>query len=709
MSAYSPIQRLDYDILWCIIQINADMFNYDGALETTLATSRVCRNWRNFMLSTDSIWAHLVDLDHRLWRTAEGSTELIRRSGTALLWMKLHYYMYRPHDRIVHVPNILGKHLDQVQRLEVSLTCKYGDQWSLVYVPAVDFESFSITLEHESYRSNIAIPIHSSLFGGSVPLLRELRFRGHRSDFTIPPSSWLQQLRSLDLRVGLTVSEMLGILRSTINVDNLRLHDMLANDHANSTLSLVSLPKLAHLDMHFHVEGITAGAVLLDHICIPPTCSLNFSIRWMYHTEIDQESTFAAIIRLISTPARASFTHHAPQNLGLTITQRHFTFETTTHSDGPAFRFSMELAPPHVFPKHALPILLSEFSLPYFSKVTSLRIGISGVHQPVPEIATFMACLPSVNTIKTDKWSLRHLIRTPANLNMVDTEPKIAFPTLQILDIRSLLFSRAEKFRFDNYPEPVSKFVMTRIAHGHAISVVDFTEHALNALPHLEFMRKAVGLKSGDDIELRGGLCISREWDDGEDEPTSSHSDASALCALAALSTGTTPRRIHPHRSMRADGPMQPLAAARGKAADGRRVAVTVRRAPPPDRYASSASGPAEQRAALPGVSHMEQHLTHRCVAVLLLIETTTDPPEPVRHPYYRRRAADALSATRGRCICFCAASDTVHRALPPCNGGGDTDTIRALRPAAPFSDPCPFPARYAVLPHPSARTLGRF
>ncbi len=38
----SPIQRLDFDLLWYIVSMNADMFNDKRALETTLATSRVC-------------------------------------------------------------------------------------------------------------------------------------------------------------------------------------------------------------------------------------------------------------------------------------------------------------------------------------------------------------------------------------------------------------------------------------------------------------------------------------------------------------------------------------------------------------------------------------------------------------------------------------------------------------------------------------------
>ena len=98
----SPIQRLDLDILWCIIKMNADMFNDPRALNTTLATSLVCREWHSFMLNTTSIWAHLIDLDHWIWRRVKGSHEMIRRTGTAFLWVK---------SRRLVVSDIIFRHL----------------------------------------------------------------------------------------------------------------------------------------------------------------------------------------------------------------------------------------------------------------------------------------------------------------------------------------------------------------------------------------------------------------------------------------------------------------------------------------------------------------------------------------------------------------------------------------------------------------------
>ncbi len=52
----SPIQRLDLDVLWHIFNINANIFDDDEALETTLDTSYVCHEWRSLLLNSTSIW-----------------------------------------------------------------------------------------------------------------------------------------------------------------------------------------------------------------------------------------------------------------------------------------------------------------------------------------------------------------------------------------------------------------------------------------------------------------------------------------------------------------------------------------------------------------------------------------------------------------------------------------------------------------------------
>ncbi|KJA19420.1 hypothetical protein HYPSUDRAFT_44331 [Hypholoma sublateritium FD-334 SS-4] len=484
----APVQRLNFDILWEIIMINADMFNNRRVLETTLATSQVCRSWRRFMLNTPSIWAHLIDFRDRQWYAVKGRRALMRRNGTDMLWIKVPSMFTFGLERTKIISDVVSENWERLRELDVTIRHEDVDQWPLLRQPVPHLESFGITFTQYSTEFK---HILSSLFGGSAPMLRELRFNGPSYNCFARPS-WMHQLRSLELTVELTVSEMLEVLMVTKHLVNLRL-DQILDDDTTSTLLPVSLLKLAHLHMHL-TAALASAAVFLDHICIPPECSLNLSMRPILPRNLDKES-FAAIIRAISTCARASFTHHAPQYLGLTITLRHFTLETTSHADGPEFKFCMELVPQQIFPEHVRPALLSEFSLPCFSEVTRFRVGISDMNFQVPQIPAFMACLTAVTAIWTDKWSLRYLICAQAAPKGAETGPRSVFSTLKILHLRALLSSRATKSGFDSSTDPVSHFVMANIAHGHVLRVIDFTTDTLEVLPDMEFLREAVGLK----------------------------------------------------------------------------------------------------------------------------------------------------------------------------------------------------------------------
>ncbi|KJA24813.1 hypothetical protein HYPSUDRAFT_38482 [Hypholoma sublateritium FD-334 SS-4] len=498
----SPIRCLNFDILWCIIDMNANMFDDNtAALKTTLTTSRVCRDWRSFMLRTPSIWAHLIDVDYLYRCTIEGRRELFRRSGTALLWIQTH----TPNSHPLCVPprylncvlDVLCEYRERIQRLDATIVVRQARRWKPLYLPMPYLESFSVTLVENSRASEVQdirrlLPF-SVLFGGSAPMLQELCYRSGRANLTAP---WLRQLRSMVLWALLTVSETLGVLMLTNNLVKLQISNTYTND-MTAKLPLATLPKLAYLELSLHFDLIS-GAVLLDHMSIPPACSLRFSMEFLHHEYITNKSTLGSVIQAISTCAQRHFTHHVPQALGLVFEAFHSMDLTTSYSDErrcneQSFVFSMNLASNQVFPAHALPILLSKFTLPHFSEVTEMVIVIAGKNRPVPELAAFIARLPSVNIIHTDAWSLRHVARAQAALERAHTGPQTAFPALKTLRIA---FSGLEPFTtFDSAPDPISKFVMPRIARGHAIATVDFTENTLDVLPDVEFIRKAHGLK----------------------------------------------------------------------------------------------------------------------------------------------------------------------------------------------------------------------
>ncbi len=73
--------------------------------------------------------------------------------------------------------------------------------------------------------------------------------------------------------------------------------------------------------------------------------------------------------------------------------------------------------------------------------------------------------------------------------------PRIVFPALKTLKLSSFIPCKKERSPFDSARDPVSKYVMACISRGHAISVIDFTEETMDALPSMALLRKATGLK----------------------------------------------------------------------------------------------------------------------------------------------------------------------------------------------------------------------
>ncbi len=373
MSALPVNSRIPYinvDILWCIIKINADIRRHhtdcSSAIETIMALSHVCRDWRNFMLTTSSIWAHLIDLGHCRWRAEEGRQELIRRSGTSLLWVKVPNFSGYTLHNAVGIVDIVVQNWHRIQDLDVTIGREYVDQWPLLYLPAPHLETFFITFTEER---NASENIFLSLISGSVPKLFTFGFSGHRSNFfPLPP--WINQLRFLELNVKLTVSEMLAALILAKNLVNLQFYQVLRDDTIQP-LPHVSLPKLTRLSVRLDFEPTSIG-VLLNRLCIPPACSLIFSAHSMTLEYFDRwhNQTFETIFRAISTSARSHFVYNMPDKLKLESAIGQLMFKTETYSDGPSFEFSVGLSSRLVFPPHVLSVLLREFALPGLSSVS---------------------------------------------------------------------------------------------------------------------------------------------------------------------------------------------------------------------------------------------------------------------------------------------------------------------------------------------------
>lgn len=490
----SPIQRLDANILYHIIDMNANMFDDDTALDTTLSTSRVCHAWRTFMLGTPSLWAHLIDLDHLHGLTGQLCRELIRRSGEALLRVKTRRCAIHGMADITgcttFVLDFLGENLGRIQKVEAAFDAAFVDstQWRPLCLPAPHLESLKLIFPLGTF--NVEPPF-LSLFNRIAPMLREFRSQGFITNLATP---WLHQLHSVELSARLTVFSTLEALMSSKTLVNLRL-DHLEMNGISSRLSLpfVLLPKLANLDLNLY-GNYNAGTVFLDHIQIPATCSVKFEAQSIKSQELVSTTTLCPAVRTISTYAKRYFTEHTPTKILLEYSNTHFTIEDQTHPDNCKFKFSMRSAYAHIFPLHTYPILLSEFTLPEFAKVTQLEFGLRmhPTRLPVSESIAFMACLPSIHTLIVDPFVLQHLMHIQETFRTADVDPKsvIAFPALKILNVHPLPGSF-----YRGASSVISEFILARITHALAIDILDISRGTLQFLPDMSCFRKADGLK----------------------------------------------------------------------------------------------------------------------------------------------------------------------------------------------------------------------
>ncbi|KJA15009.1 hypothetical protein HYPSUDRAFT_220222 [Hypholoma sublateritium FD-334 SS-4] len=81
---FASIHALYDDVLLYIFAFNADMFADRQALHNTRIASQGCRQWRNLMLDTPTLWAKLIQVDMdeiSKCRTHEWHNELIRRKA----------------------------------------------------------------------------------------------------------------------------------------------------------------------------------------------------------------------------------------------------------------------------------------------------------------------------------------------------------------------------------------------------------------------------------------------------------------------------------------------------------------------------------------------------------------------------------------------------------------------------------------------------
>ncbi len=504
------IHALNDDALLLIFTINGNMFLDQFALHTTRATSLVCRRWRTLMLATPSLWARLLDIDlisfseHYEWRK-----ELMRRTGTALLWIKINEVKNKqPADPSRAIGqfffSLIRENWHRIQNLVVYLHATptfHPTTWEPLSRPAPVLERFNMMWERTQPAQNTDPTPLAVLFSGSAPMLRDFCFLPYTIDERVP---WLCQLRAMEFDNAYNIRDVLGILQSTPHLQELKIGGIKC-EAISSPLPIVSLPHLRYLKYEGPPQE---GATLLDHMEIPAQCLLNIPSSYDTFpissdaTDRQRLSISHPFVRYIQrylqfrAPNRISLRYNGDLCITVDVSQKYPFYAP--------FTASIPLGD-DTYDSNGLWTNLTTVVLPELSSVTELRFDCS--RRMNSTLSLFFSSFTSLKTIETDTRSLGYLTALQNAMNVTDMDSSfILFPLLDTIDLD--LVSHVFVYKVSSR---VQNFIMRRIREGHPISRLRLMNYSNYSPPILDALSKADGLTVWS-LWTAGGFTV---WEDG--------------------------------------------------------------------------------------------------------------------------------------------------------------------------------------------------
>ncbi|PPQ69048.1 hypothetical protein CVT26_003762 [Gymnopilus dilepis] len=448
---YSPVQKLNHDILWTVFALIAEddelsledfpvMLNEPHyiPLDTIIVASHVCTIWRNILLRSTNIWGKILRVDRLVQMGREWREEIMRRTGTASLHFKGEIKQNVPDQKFTI--NLLRSTWSRVQRVEVCLyPMSRSPQWDQVLVlPAPRLESFKIYgINHSAGSLNF--------FEGAAPCLRMMHTDCIGHNLHAP---WATQLQSLKLW----------------RTDQPDADDLLK--------TLPSMPLLRHLHLAYVLgspptsfppeKSIHLPRLKSLHLSGDFTNKINLTVARALNPAADCELVWREIGRMQQAPAEdlTMSSDVLVRYLKMTLNTRQI--DSVLFDISEPYRFYLEcsfgdLSPLHRTNRHSTvagfsvsfqrQLPLATISLLFqmliearLSSVTKLDFQPDISHAIFNHMrdsgAAFFASLPSVNTIKTSLsgGTMLHLATQPGI---------ISFPELQELTIdHNNLYSR---------------------------------------------------------------------------------------------------------------------------------------------------------------------------------------------------------------------------------------------------------------------------
>ena len=493
----TPIHNINEDVLLYIFAVNADMFADTKALYTTRITSQVCREWRDMMLNAPSLWARLIDMDavHQS-STPRWWNELMKRSGTALLWIRVHDFLGEPtptdpskFTKSVFA-DILHENWDRIEKLVMNLIISDAPElpsWETFSRPAPVLETFDVTfvIQHP-----VEVPDYTVIsppFSGYAPMLRRFKFPFEIIDEHVP---WLNRLHSMELFGMYSVHLALKMLSSTHRLQELKIGYLHPSEETFTRMPIVSLPNLKFLEYTGHPS---VGATFLDHIEIPLDCHVHIP---HCHGELPHAATEEQCHSILTTYFRYAQRHLKslePSRIRLSINAFYcIIVRIHAKSEIPVDAPLLVSIPLHKKGDTSVPFtILETLSLHEFSCVTYLKLHYIGDLNPA--LGSFFCFFTSLRTIWGNGETFESLAALQNYTNTTKKQP-ILFPLLEAVILNGYYDSLGS-----SAGTPVNQaaaFILSRTRYGHPISTLHLPYYDESVAPNLAVLtEEAKGLK----------------------------------------------------------------------------------------------------------------------------------------------------------------------------------------------------------------------
>ncbi|KDR79608.1 hypothetical protein GALMADRAFT_243699 [Galerina marginata CBS 339.88] len=496
-----PASLLNGDILWLIFDINADMFSYRKALETTRISSHVCREWRSVILDAPTLWGKLIDLDNLSQKRNEWRDEVLRRSGDSPLSMLrsalvLNPLPWREHFLATFALSILNQHWSRIERLEI---CSDTDSIDTAVLEAIQKPAPRLRKFHIQFK-NAPRTVHSGeFFANQAPLLESIKIP---FKFQLP-APWLSNIRTLSIGgEHFYLSEVLDILKTTPLVEafGVSIRHIL-----NTTINTSSL-LLPHLTAINFAGDFTSGIGMLGSLVdIHRATSLEVSLR---DTTVTSDEHWTALYQILSRVLQDHFAVHSPTQISLNLHPRDFSLKARGNA-GSILQISLEAG---LWDRRSITsFVASKFEMSIFH--TAVELDLKFDHNSIRDYnPIFQSFFSSFSFIRV--LTLRH-------------ERAIRQVHPQYMDPSEILFPALETLKFSWYKggifatEPIRQFLVARREAGYPISTLDLTEYTKDI---------AEALMSMDELEEMKGLKIL--WCRSGEEGILEH-----ICGTGNLST----------------------------------------------------------------------------------------------------------------------------------------------------------------------------